>query len=100
MKEEIHLQYYPEATIKCACGKSFSIGTTVPSLQTEICSNCHPFYTGKDKVIDTQGRIERFKDRLEKSKEKAVTLKASKIKKVKRANKLTKEKAPKKSVKK
>lgn len=67
MKKEIHPQYYPEAKVKCACGNQFTVGATFPEIKVEICSNCHPFYTGKGKMVDTKGRVERFKKRLEKT---------------------------------
>ena len=67
MKKEIHPKYYPKAEAKCACGNSFTVGSTVPKINIEICSKCHPFYTGKDKIIDTAGRVERFKKRLQKT---------------------------------
>ncbi|MEK7578424.1 MAG: 50S ribosomal protein L31 [Patescibacteria group bacterium] len=67
MKKEIHLKYYHEAKVKCACGNSFTVGSTVPDINIEICSKCHPFYTGKSKIIDTAGRVERFKKRLQKA---------------------------------
>lgn len=67
MKKEIHPQYYPEAKVKCACGNQFTVGATVPEIKVEICSNCHPFYTGKGKMVDAKGRVERFKKRLEKT---------------------------------
>lgn len=67
MKEKIHPQYYPEAKVKCACGNTFKVGSTKPELSVEICSNCHPFYTGQEKIIDTAGRVERFKKMMEKS---------------------------------
>ncbi len=67
MKKEIHPKYYPKTQVKCICGNSFAVGSAAPEINTEICSKCHPFYTGKDKVIDTAGRIERFKKRLEKT---------------------------------
>jgi len=66
MKQDIHPKYYPDASAKCACGATFKIGSTKPEIQVEICSNCHPFYTGKEKLIDTAGRVERFKKRTEK----------------------------------
>lgn len=66
MKKDIHPKYYPKAKIKCICGNIFTVGSTKPEIDIEICSKCHPFYTGKDKVIDTAGRIERFKKRLQK----------------------------------
>ena len=69
MKKDIHPQYYPKAKVTCACGNTFEIGTTKPEIKVEICSACHPFYTGKGKLIDTAGRAERFKARLSKKKE-------------------------------
>lgn len=67
MKNEIHPQYYPKVQVKCSCGHTFTVGSTKPKINTEICSKCHPFYTGKDKIIDTAGRVERFKKRLQKT---------------------------------
>ena len=67
MKKDIHPKYYPKAKVKCICGNTFTIGSTKPKINIEICSNCHPFYTGKDKIIDTAGRVERFKKRAEKA---------------------------------
>ncbi len=67
MKKEVHPKYHHEAKVKCACGNSFTVGSTVPEINVEICSKCHPFYTGKDKIIDTAGRVERFKKRLQKT---------------------------------
>ena len=61
MKEKIHPTYFADAKIICACGKVHQIGSTVKELNIEICSNCHPFYTGKDKLVDTAGRVDRFK---------------------------------------
>jgi large subunit ribosomal protein L31 len=63
MKDNIHPTYYPKAKVSCACGNTFTMGSTREELQVEICSKCHPFYTGKEKVIDTAGRIEKFKAR-------------------------------------
>lgn len=63
MKTDIHPTYYPSAKVRCACGAVFEVGSTKPELQVEICSNCHPFYTGKEKLIDTAGKVERFKAR-------------------------------------
>lgn len=67
MKKDIHPKYYPDAKVKCACGNSWTTGATVPEINIEICSACHPFYTGKGKVVDRKGRVERFKKRLEKT---------------------------------
>jgi len=60
MKKEIHPKYY-EASASCACGNSFSIGSTKEEIKVEICSKCHPFFTGKQKLVDTAGRIDRFR---------------------------------------
>jgi len=60
MKEGIHPKY-GEAVIKCACGETFTTGSTKKSLHVEICSKCHPFFTGKQKLIDIGGRVEKFK---------------------------------------
>jgi len=70
MKKDIHPKYYPKAKAKCACGNSFEVGSTQEFIETEVCSNCHPFYTGKGKMIDAMGRIEKFKKRLAKKEEK------------------------------
>jgi len=63
MKKDIHPKYYPKANVKCACGNKFTAGSTKEFIETEICSECHPFYTGKEKVMDTLGRVEKFKAR-------------------------------------
>ena len=60
MKAKIHPKYV-EATIKCACGSSFKTRSTVKDIAVEICSSCHPFFTGKQKLVDTAGRVERFR---------------------------------------
>ncbi len=65
MKKEIHPVYHPKAVAKCACGQKFEVGSTMPEIQVEICSACHPFYTGMEKVLDTAGRVEKFKKRRE-----------------------------------
>lgn len=67
MKKDIHPSYYPEAVVTCACGHGFTTGSTVKEIRVEICSVCHPFYTGKQKFIDTAHRIDRFKRIQEKS---------------------------------
>ena len=78
MKKEIHPQYYPKAKVTCACGETFTVGATKPELKVEICSKCHPFYTGAQSLIDTAGRVERFKAR----KAKATPGTAKKVKKL------------------
>ena len=59
MKANIHPQYQ-EATVTCACGESFTTRSTKPEIRVDICSQCHPFYTGKQKLVDTAGRVDRF----------------------------------------
>ena len=63
MKAETHPTYFPEAKVTCACGHTFTVGSTKEKLEVEICSNCHPFYTGNEKILDTAGRVEKFKAR-------------------------------------
>lgn len=69
MKKDIHPKYFKEAQIKCACGKTYSVGSTKPSINIEVCSACHPVYTGKGRVLDTAGRVEKFKARVAAKKE-------------------------------
>lgn len=59
MKDKIHPKYVT-ATVKCACGNTFQTRATIPNINVEICSACHPFYTGKQKFVDSEGRVERF----------------------------------------
>lgn len=63
MKKDIHPKYDLKTKATCACGAVFEVGSTMPSITMEICSKCHPFYTGNEKIIDTAGRVERFKKR-------------------------------------
>lgn len=69
MKKDIHPKYYPKAKVSCACGNTFTVGSTKPEIQVEVCYSCHPFYTGKNVLLDTAGRAERFKARKAKAKE-------------------------------
>ena len=69
MKKNIHPQYYTNARVQCACGNTFTVGSTREFIETEICSKCHPFYTGKEKMVDTMGRVEKFRKRLAKKEE-------------------------------
>lgn len=66
MKTDIHPNYYPAAKVSCACGKTFTVGSTKERLEVEICSKCHPFYTGGSKIVDTAGRVEKYRQRLAK----------------------------------
>lgn len=63
MKADIHPTYFENVTATCACGATFSVGSTAETIAVEICSACHPFYTGQDKVLDTTGRVDKFKKR-------------------------------------
>lgn len=64
MKKDIHPTYYPDAKITCACGASFTVGSTEKEIHVEICSMCHPYYTGKEKLLDTAGRVDKFRQRV------------------------------------
>lgn len=70
MKKDIHPKYYPKARVRCACGNTFTVGSTKEHIEVEICSACHPFYTGKEKIVDAMGRVEKFRKRLAKKKKK------------------------------
>ena len=70
MKKDIHPQYYPKATVRCACGHEITVGSTKELIETEACSSCHPFYTGKDKVIDAMGMVDKYRKRLAKKDDK------------------------------
>ncbi|MFK8138926.1 MAG: 50S ribosomal protein L31 [Bdellovibrionales bacterium] len=63
MKQNIHPTYHAEAKVTCVCGSSFTTGSTNSEIRVDICSNCHPFYTGKQKLLDTEGRVDRFNKR-------------------------------------
>ena len=96
MKKDIHPKYYQDAKATCACGNAFTTGSTLPELKVEICSACHPFYTGKQKLLDSARRVEKFQAKVQaKTKSKAV----HKNKRAKRAAK-TKARAAKKTEKK
>lgn len=66
MKQDIHPKYYSNTKVRCACGNVFEVGSTQESLEIEICSQCHPFYTGQEKIVDALGRVEKFRKRLAK----------------------------------
>lgn len=80
MKTDIHPQYNEKIKVACSCGNSFTTGSTLPEINIEICSECHPFYTGKQKLVDTAKRVDKFQAKLEKSKEVAKTRKGKKVK--------------------
>jgi large subunit ribosomal protein L31 len=65
MKKDIHPAYYPEAKVVCACGNTWTTGATQEVVRTDVCSACHPFFTGEQRIVDTAGQVERFMRRLE-----------------------------------
>jgi len=65
MKEGIHPTYYPNAKVICACGNTWTTGSTQEVIQTDVCSQCHPFYTGEQRIVDTEGQVDRFYKKLE-----------------------------------
>jgi large subunit ribosomal protein L31 len=65
MKPKIHPKYYEDSVVTCACGESWTVGSTLPEIKVDLCSNCHPFYTGEQRIVDTEGQVERFYQRLE-----------------------------------
>jgi large subunit ribosomal protein L31 len=68
MKKDIHPEYHQKATVQCACGNVFKVSSTKKDVEVEICAACHPFFSGKEKLIDTAGRVDKFKQKMEKSK--------------------------------
>jgi large subunit ribosomal protein L31 len=64
MKKDTHPEYYQKAKATCSCGATFIMGSTKESIKVEVCSACHPFYTGKKKILDTMGRVEKFNKKL------------------------------------
>jgi len=92
MKKDIHPQYYPNAKITCACGNQFNVGSTQPEIHVEICSMCHPFYTGKQKLLDSARRVEKFKERLEKKEKIDSARKGKKAKRTKKTGNKTSKK--------
>lgn len=70
MKEKIHPKWYPEARVHCACGNTFTTGSTLPEIAVEICAACHPLFTGQQKLIDTAGRVDKFNQRAAAAKKK------------------------------
>ena len=94
MKTGIHPTYFPEATVTCACGNTWKTRSTKPELHLEICSACHPFFTGRQKMIDTEGRVDRFQKKYgtqtsEQRKTAAKAVKAAKAATTKKTTKKT-----------
>lgn len=73
MKAKIHPKWFENAKVTCACGNTFTLGAAVPEIQVEVCSACHPFYTGQMKYVDTAGRVDAFKAKQTKAKKKVVS---------------------------
>jgi len=65
MKADLHPTWYPEAKVACACGATWTVGAAVPELRTDVCSSCHPFFTGEQRIVDTEGQVDRFMRRLQ-----------------------------------
>jgi large subunit ribosomal protein L31 len=78
MKKDIHPAYFPKAKAVCACGSVYEVGSTKEKIDVEICSHCHPFYTGKENILDTAGRVDRFKKRTVASAAKKASIKKAK----------------------
>ena len=85
MKEKIHPTWYPEARVHCACGSVFTTGSTLKEISVEICSACHPLFTGQQKFIDTAGRVDKFNQRLAAAEQKKSEAAERKRKKVEAA---------------
>ena len=81
VKDKIHPKWYPEAKVSCACGSTFTTGSTLPSISVEICSACHPLFTGQQKFIDTAGRVDKFNQRVAQADKKKAEATARKQKK-------------------
>lgn len=89
MKAQIHPKWYEEAVVTCACGNKFTMGATMPEITVEVCSNCHPFYTGQMKFLDAAGRVDAFRARMQKTSDKKVS--KTEKRKLKRAKRLQEE---------
>ena len=87
MKPNIHPQFHINATVTCACGNTFTTGSTEKELRTEICSSCHPYFTGKQKLIDTTGTVDKFKKRAAAAATLKATVKPKKVRKARTAKK-------------
>lgn len=100
MKKDIHPQYFTDTKVTCACGNVFTTGSTLKEIRVELCNQCHPFYTGKQKFVDTARRVEKFQEKMSKVSAVAATRKGKKVKKEAAAKKKAeKAKAAKKSEK-
>jgi len=96
MKKDIHPKYYTDCKVTCACGNTFVTGSTMPEIRVELCSLCHPFYTGKQKFVDTARRVEKFAERAGKKDAASAIRKGKKVKKAAAVAKKTVKKSTKK----
>ena len=86
MRKDIHPKHYKDCKVTCVCGNVFTVGSTKEEIKVEICSACHPFYTGKQKLVDTARRVEKFEERMAKKESAAATRKGKKVKQAARKN--------------
>lgn len=84
MKKNIHPKWYPDARVVCACRNTFTIGSTLAEIHVQVCSKCHPFYTGEQRFIDTLGRVDKFQQKVTRAQDYAPILAAKKAKKEKK----------------
>lgn len=80
MKKDIHPTYHENAKVTCACGNTFAVGSTLKEIRVELCNLCHPFYTGKQKFVDTARRVEKYQEKVAKKAKAASTRKGKKVK--------------------
>jgi len=85
MKKEIHPEYHSDCKVTCVCGNTFTTGSTEPSIKVELCSACHPFYTGKQKLVDSARRVEKFETKIKTSSDVSKVKKGKKVKRAVRA---------------
>jgi len=76
MRKGIHPKYYENATVTCACGNTWTTGSTVELIRTDVCSACHPFFTGEQRIVDTAGQVDRFLKRLQAKEERMAEIRA------------------------
>lgn len=100
MKKNIHPKYYEKAQASCACGNKFVVGSTSEEIKVELCSACHPFYTGKQKLVDTARRVEKFHAKMEAKKGVSAIRKGKKVKRAAQVKKRAKKEVTVKAVKK
>jgi large subunit ribosomal protein L31 len=93
MQKDIHPEYHEDCAVTCACGNTFTTGSTMKAIRVELCDKCHPFYTGKQKFVDTARRVEKFQERADKKTAVASGRKGKKVKKAAVAAKKTAKKA-------